>query len=41
MNDGRKALMVNRYETITDQQLREASARHGLRVCPKVGGLRS
>jgi Protein of unknown function (DUF2726) len=37
MSDGRKALLVNRYETITDQQLREASSRHGLRVCPKVG----
>lgn len=37
MSDRRKPLIVNRYETVTDQQLREAAARHGMRVCPKVG----
>ena len=37
MAGGLKSLLVNRYEAITDQQLREAAAKRGMRVCPKVG----
>lgn len=37
MGDRLRQLLVNRYETITDKQLREVAASRRMRVCPKVG----
>ena len=34
--DYRKPLLLNEYEEVTDQALREVAEKHGLRVCPKV-----
>ena len=36
MTERRKKINVNRYETLTDTELRRASEEFGARVCPKV-----